>query len=143
MPQFLLDLLSLPPEGSTAAFGIDALHLFVISITMMSSFGVFLVAVYFVVRYRRKHEGQLTEIVVGSTKSELTIIGGILVALPPLVGHRIPPVRRGSGRLHRANAIDGLRDGQAMDVEVHLHGWPAARPSVLTVPGGSPREVSS
>jgi len=78
MPQFLLDLLSLPPEGSTAAFGIDALHLFVISVTMMSSFGVFLVAVYFVVRYRRKHEGQLTEIVVGSTKSELTIIGGIL-----------------------------------------------------------------
>ncbi|MDP9034505.1 MAG: cytochrome c oxidase subunit II [Myxococcota bacterium] len=78
MPPFFLDLLALPAEGSTAAGGIDALHLFVISITMVSSTGVFLVAAYFVFRYPRKSETQLTPRIVASMKGESVIIGAIL-----------------------------------------------------------------
>ena len=78
MPQFLLDLLALPSEGSTASVGIDALHLFVISVTMVSSLGVFLVAAYFVVRYPRRSEAQLTPRVVASMKGETVIITAIL-----------------------------------------------------------------
>ncbi len=78
MPQFILDLLFLPPEGSSVAAGVDALHLFVISATLLGSLGVFLVAGYFVVRYPRKHEGQLTESFRASAKSEAAIIAGIL-----------------------------------------------------------------
>jgi cytochrome c oxidase subunit 2 len=78
MPQWVLDLLFLPPEGSSSAVGIDALHLFVISVTMVSSFGVFLLAGYLVVRYPRRHEGQLTPRVESSAKGEAVIVIGIL-----------------------------------------------------------------
>ena len=78
MPDILLHLLALPPEGSAASVGIDALHLFVIAVTMASSLGVFLVALLFVLRYPRKSNAQLTPRVVASVKSELAIIGGIM-----------------------------------------------------------------
>jgi cytochrome c oxidase subunit 2 len=78
MPQFLLDLLALPPEGSTASVGIDALHIFVISVTMVSSLGVFLAAIYFVARYPRKSEAQLTPRIVTSLKGEAMIMAAIL-----------------------------------------------------------------
>jgi cytochrome c oxidase subunit 2 len=78
IPQLLLDLLALPPEGSTASAGIDALHLFVISVTMLSSACVFALAGYFIIRYPRRSEADLTPRVVASMKSEVAIIVGIL-----------------------------------------------------------------
>ncbi len=78
MPQFILDLLFLPPEGSSVSAGVDALHVFVIGFTMAGSFAVFLLAGYFVVRYPRRHEGQLTESFRASAKSEAAIVVGIL-----------------------------------------------------------------
>lgn len=78
MPTFFLKLLNLPPEGSTASVGIDALHLFVISVTMVSSIGVFLAALYFVARYPLRSGAQLTPRVVASVKGEAAIIGGIM-----------------------------------------------------------------
>ena len=78
MPDAILALLALPPEGSTISTQIDALHVFVITTTMVSSFLVFAAAAYFVVRYKRKHEGQLTVRVTATVWSEGTIIVGIL-----------------------------------------------------------------
>jgi cytochrome c oxidase subunit 2 len=78
MPQVILTLLALPTEGSTAAAGIDALHVFVITVTMLSSFGVFALAAYFVVRYRRKSEAQLTERAKPPMWSEATLAVGML-----------------------------------------------------------------
>jgi cytochrome c oxidase subunit 2 len=78
IPPIVLDLLGLPPEASTAAPGIDALHVFVISVTMVSSLGVFLAAGYFVIRYRRTSETQLTPVIAGSPRSEITILVSIL-----------------------------------------------------------------
>jgi cytochrome c oxidase subunit 2 len=79
MPRWILDLLFLPPEGSTASVGIDALHVFVISVTMVSALGVFLAAGFFVLRYPRKREGELTPRIEASSKGEGVIVGGILV----------------------------------------------------------------
>jgi cytochrome c oxidase subunit 2 len=78
MPQFILDLLDLPPQGSTASYGIDALHVFVITTTMISSTLVFAMAIYFVVRYRRKSDDELTPRTGATVWSEGTLIVGIL-----------------------------------------------------------------
>ncbi len=78
MPSWVLHLLFLPPEGSTASIGIDRLHLFVISVTMVSALGVFLAAGFFVVRYRRIREGELTPRIEASPRGEGAIITGIL-----------------------------------------------------------------
>jgi cytochrome c oxidase subunit 2 len=78
MPPFVLDLLDLPPEASTASRGIDALHVFVISTTMLSSTLVFAAAAFFVVRYRRRPEARTTERLEASGWTEGTILGGIL-----------------------------------------------------------------
>ena len=78
MPQFLLDLLALPPEASTSSVGIDALHAFVIAVTMVASFAVFAAAFYFVVRYRRRDDDALTRTVRASAASEVAIVGGVL-----------------------------------------------------------------
>jgi cytochrome c oxidase subunit 2 len=78
MPDWIRDLLFLPPEGSTASVGIDALHLFVITVTMVSSLGVFALAGYFVVRYARKSETELTPRVRASAKGEVALVVGIL-----------------------------------------------------------------
>ncbi len=78
MPPWVLHLLFLPPEGSAAARDIDALHVFVISVTMVSSLGVFLAAAYFVVRFRRTHERQLTERIEASWRAESALVLAIL-----------------------------------------------------------------
>ena len=78
MPPWILDLLFLPPEGSTASVGIDALHVFVISFTMVGSLLVFATAGLFVVRYRRKSETQLTPRIEASPKGEAVLVVGIL-----------------------------------------------------------------
>ena len=78
MPPWVTDLLFLPPEGSAASAGIDALHVFVISVTMVSSLAVFLVFGYFVVRYQQKGGRTTTQRIEASVLGETMIIGGIL-----------------------------------------------------------------
>jgi len=58
MNEFLRRILFLPPQRSTVAADIDALHYAVIIATMIGATGVALVGGYFLVRYRRrsKHE---------------------------------------------------------------------------------------
>ncbi len=71
-------ILALPPGASTVADGVDWLHVFVISVTMIMSTLVFAVAAWFTIRYHRKHEDQLTERVGASSLRESVIIGGLL-----------------------------------------------------------------
>ena len=61
MMELLRKLLFLPEGASTFADRVDLLHLFIISVTMVSAVGITAVALLFFVRYRRKSEDQLTE----------------------------------------------------------------------------------
>ncbi|HYG66545.1 MAG TPA: cytochrome c oxidase subunit II [Anaeromyxobacteraceae bacterium] len=58
MNELLRRLLFLPEQASNHAREVDALHYFVITTTMIAAAGVFLTALVFFVRYRRRrHEG--------------------------------------------------------------------------------------
>ena len=120
MPPFVLALLDLPPEGSTASYGIDALHVFVITTTMISSTLVFAMAIYFVVRYRRRSESELTPRLSATVWSEGGIITGILslFILWWVIGFRqFVAMHDAAGRRR-----DRLRHREAVDVEVRLPG---------------------
>jgi len=78
MNDLLLELLDLPPQASTYARSVDTLHFFVISATMMGAVFVFLLALFYLVRYRRTTPLQTTARVITSTPTEVLIIGAIL-----------------------------------------------------------------
>ncbi|MBX3187865.1 MAG: cytochrome c oxidase subunit II [Labilithrix sp.] len=71
-------LLYLPAGASTFADGIDALHAFVITVTMLMATLAFGAAAWFTVRHRRRRARQLTERLTASLRREIVIIGGIL-----------------------------------------------------------------
>jgi cytochrome c oxidase subunit 2 len=58
--EILRSLLDLPLQASSFARDVDTLHYFIILSTLGGSFIVFLAALYFVVRYRRRPGDQLT-----------------------------------------------------------------------------------
>jgi cytochrome c oxidase subunit II len=60
MNDLLRRLLGLPPQASTYARGIDTLHYFVIASTMLGATLVFVLAIYFLVRYRQRAPSALT-----------------------------------------------------------------------------------
>lgn len=70
-------LLFLPEAASTTADGLDALHAFVLSVTMLMAAYVLLSAGWFAMRWRRRREGQLTETLRSSTLHEVTLIGAV------------------------------------------------------------------
>jgi cytochrome c oxidase subunit 2 len=70
--------LNLPPEASTYARSVDLLHFFVISATMLGATFVFLLALYFLLRYRRREARPLTAHRTVSVPAEILIIGAIL-----------------------------------------------------------------
>jgi cytochrome c oxidase subunit 2 len=78
MNDLLRGLLNLPPQASTYARAIDTLHYFVISATMLGATFIFLVALYYVVRYRRRSAAQITARVTTPLPQEVVIIGGLL-----------------------------------------------------------------
>jgi cytochrome c oxidase subunit II len=56
--EFMSKILYLPPQASSVAQGIDQLHYFVITVTMLGAFGVALACFIFIYRYRRSaHRG--------------------------------------------------------------------------------------
>lgn len=71
-------ILALPDGASTVSDDIDALHVFVISVTMLVSTFVFATTAWFSVRYRRVRERQLTVRLVATRRHEATLIAGIL-----------------------------------------------------------------
>lgn len=72
-------LLNLPIQASTYAAGVDHLHFFVIGVTMLGSMTVLVLAIYFIVRFRRgSGESGPTPKVQGGVVLEFAFIGGIL-----------------------------------------------------------------
>ncbi len=78
MMEFFRAIIGLPVGASTAADGVDWLHLFVISVTMAVSTYVFAAAAWFTIRYARRHKGQLTTRLSASSWSEALTISGVL-----------------------------------------------------------------
>jgi cytochrome c oxidase subunit 2 len=60
LPDVVRRLLFLPPEGSTFASEVDALHATVIGITMIGAVAVAAVALYWIVRYAQRTPRELT-----------------------------------------------------------------------------------
>jgi cytochrome c oxidase subunit 2 len=78
MNGLLRALLDLPPQASTFAYGIDLLHCFVIGTTMLGATFVFGMALFFLIRNRRRRPGELTAELRASAPMEMTLIGGLL-----------------------------------------------------------------
>lgn len=78
MSDFARRLLYLPEQASTYAAEVDALHFAVISITMLGATGVFVTALWFTVRYRRREPEQKTPLVRASLGVEIGVIAGLL-----------------------------------------------------------------
>ncbi|WNG30063.1 cytochrome c oxidase subunit II [Cystobacter fuscus] len=74
MNELLNNILFLPEQASTFAERVDSLHIFVVTVTMLSSLAVGTAALYFFFRYRRRTPEQLTEYVIPSVKTEFLFV---------------------------------------------------------------------
>jgi cytochrome c oxidase subunit 2 len=79
MNDLLRTMLNLPPQASTYARAVDTLHYFVISATMLGASFVFLLALYFVARHRRRRPGELTARLTTPVPQEVFVIASILL----------------------------------------------------------------
>jgi cytochrome c oxidase subunit 2 len=68
-------ILFLPPQGSTLAPSLDALHASIIGTTMVVFTAISFTGIYFLVRYRRRTPGQRGEAIKGGTLYEVLTIG--------------------------------------------------------------------
>ncbi len=120
MNDLLLALLDLPPEASTFAFGVDMLHYLVIGTTMLGATFVFLLALLFLVRSRRRAPGELTARAQGSASTELTLIGVLLTVF--IVFWIVGATQYDRMMTPPPDAPARLRHGQTVDVEVLVRG---------------------
>ena len=74
---FFRFIVALPPGGSSVADDIDLLHAFVIGVTMLASVGIFAIAIWFAIRYKKRGPA-VTPRVQATVPMEVLIIGGIL-----------------------------------------------------------------
>jgi len=74
MNDFMRTILWLPEQASTFALKVDTLHYFIITVTMIASLAVGLLAFGFFFLYRQRRPGQSTPIVEPSVRFELTVI---------------------------------------------------------------------
>jgi cytochrome c oxidase subunit 2 len=99
MNELLRRILFLPEQASEYARQVDALHYFVILTTMVGAAGVFLAAMYFFVRYRRRSDTDVTPHVAPKLIHEALFIGGPLalflvwfaIGFPQYVSLSLPP----------------------------------------------------
>jgi cytochrome c oxidase subunit 2 len=75
MNDLMRRMLWLPEQASTFALPVDYLHYFVITVTMLVSIAVGLLAFIFFFKYRELRRNQSTPMVVPSVKFELLVIG--------------------------------------------------------------------
>ncbi len=75
MNDLMRRLLFLPEQASAHARDIDALHYFVITMTILGAAGVFLTSIYFFVRYRRRSDTDVTPVVTPKLIHEALFIG--------------------------------------------------------------------
>jgi cytochrome c oxidase subunit 2 len=74
MNELMRSLLWLPEQASTFAVKVDHLHYFIITVTMLSSTLIGLLAFVFFFKYRQRRANQSTPIVEPSVRFELTVI---------------------------------------------------------------------
>ncbi|MEP6652330.1 MAG: cytochrome c oxidase subunit II [Myxococcales bacterium] len=74
MNEIMRTILWLPEQASTFAKAVDELHYFVITVTMLSSVAVGLLAFGFFFKYRQLRPRQSTPIVIPSVKFELAVV---------------------------------------------------------------------
>jgi cytochrome c oxidase subunit 2 len=99
MNDLLRRILWLPEQASEHARQVDALHYFVIITTMVAAAGVFLTALYFFVRYRRRSDTDVTPAVHPTTAHEAAFVGVPLalfllwfaIGFPQYVRLSLPP----------------------------------------------------
>jgi cytochrome c oxidase subunit 2 len=75
MNELMRRLLFLPEQASAHAREIDALHYFVIIATVIGAAGVFLTAIFFFVRYRRRSDADVTPFVEPRAIHEVFFVG--------------------------------------------------------------------
>lgn len=128
-------LLFLPEQLSAHAHEVDALHYFVITLTMIGAAGVFLSLVYFVVKYRRRSDVDVTPEVQPRAIHEALFIGGPLalfllffaIGFPQYLEFSTPP----------ADAMDVFVQGKQWMWKFAYPGGPNAI-DALRVPAGRP-----
>lgn len=74
MNELMRTILWLPEQASTFARSVDELHYFVITVTMLSSLAVGLLAFGFFFKYRQRRVRQSTPIVIPSVRFELAVV---------------------------------------------------------------------
>ena len=74
MNELMRTILWLPEQASTFAKSVDQLHYFVITVTMVSSLAVGLLAFGFFFKYRQVRPNQSTPVVIPSVKFELAVV---------------------------------------------------------------------
>jgi cytochrome c oxidase subunit 2 len=132
---FLRWILYLPPGASTAADGVDALHGFVISVTMIMSTFVFLMAALFTARHQRESEHTLTKQISATVLREGIVVVGLLALfiLWWLIGYR-----------QYVHMVEPPAGAEVVYVQAKQWMWKFAYPDgrssndVLTVPAGRP-----
>ena len=135
MNELLRRMLFLPPQGSDYARQVDSLHYFVIITTMIGAAGVFLTALYFFVRYRRRSDTDVTPFVHPKAIHEIIFIGGPLtlfllwfaIGFPQYVNRTLPP----------PDAMDVYVQGKKWMWKFAYPGGPNAI-DTLRVPAGRP-----
>jgi cytochrome c oxidase subunit 2 len=78
MNELMRKLLFLPEQGSAYAQQVDRLHYFVITMTMLGFAGVAAALIWFIIRYRRRQEGESTPHVEPRTLHEVVFVAGPL-----------------------------------------------------------------
>ncbi len=135
MNELLRTLLNLPEQASEYARHVDALHFFVITTTMIAAAGVFGVALWFFVRYRRRSDDDVTPRVEPRTIHEVLFIGVPLsffllwfaIGYPQFVTLQRPP----------PGAMDVYVQGKKWMWKFAYPGGPSSL-DVLRVPVGRP-----
>jgi cytochrome c oxidase subunit 2 len=139
MMELFRNLIFLPTGASSVADGVDALHAFVITATMLVSTYVFGAAAWFTIRYARKSERQLTRRLTATVRHEAFTITAVLgmFLLWWVLGFR--------QYVHMAEAP---RDADVVYVEAKQWMWKFSYPDgrdtndVLTVPVGRPIKLA-
>jgi cytochrome c oxidase subunit II len=137
MNELLRRFLFLPEQASAHAHEVDALHYFVITMTMIAAAGVFLTALVFFVRFRRKNENDTpaTPWVEPRPIHEVFFVGVPLaffliwfaIGFPQFVNTQTPP----------ADAMDVFVQGKKWMWKFAYPGGPNSL-DVLRVPVGRP-----
>jgi cytochrome c oxidase subunit II len=135
MNEIMRRLLFLPEQASEYAREVDALHYFVIITTMVAAAGVFLTAIVFFVRYRRRTDTDATPFVEPRAIHEVLFIGLPLILFLMWFGIGFPQYVRLS--LPPDDAMDIYVQGKKWMWKFAYPGGPNAT-DTLRVPAGRP-----